>query len=126
MKTLKLGTQTGSFFNHVMSNNTATPDPEKGATELHWTDRTAYFVNWVSADKKSCIIEQAKAVRIDGLGMSDSQSYQYERDNNPEMKLVFKWGSWKVQHIDKHSQKKTYAKINIAFGYMQEYYDFSF
>jgi len=46
---LKLGTETGSLINHVMSRMTAGPDPVAGdpATVLHWSDRDpATVVHW--------------------------------------------------------------------------------
>lgn len=128
MATLKLGKQTGSFFNHVMSNNRSTPDPAKGATILHWTDRTAVFVNSVSEDGKRCVIEYPECKRIDGLGMSDHQDYEYLRKENAvTQNLVFRYGSWNIDHgVGSDRPYGRYQKINIAFGYMREYYDFSF
>jgi len=116
---LKLGTQTGSFINHLKSEGDNKPEVGKGATELLWSDRRAYFVDWVSEDKKECIIEGTKAVRIDNQGMSDSQDYSYDREENPyKITLRFTHGKWR--------NKKTRQPMNIQFGYMREYYDFSF
>ena len=126
MKTLKLGTQTGSLINHLQSRAASQmPDPEKGATELHWTDRSAYFVNSVSKDGKTCEIERAKAIRIDGLGMSDSQDYKYERDPKAiKYTLKFRYGAWWKDLGD--NPYRRYQKISIRFGSMDEYFDYSF
>jgi hypothetical protein len=175
MKKLKLGSQTGSFYNWLMSGNNEAPVVGKGATKLMWTDRHAYFVNWVSEDQKTCHIRRATAIRTDKLGMSDMQGYKYEDDPEQVTKVLkFKWGSWKVecqeikftkefikecekredfseyrgysnymtqeqqdlvwngehqgmQLVEGITRKATvYNKINIAFGYMAEYYDYSF
>ena len=91
MSTLKLGSQTGSIFNHAMSNSKATPDPQKGATILHWTDRTAVFVNSVSENGKKCEIEYPECKRVGNLAMGDDQSYEYLRKENAHKQtLVFR------------------------------------
>jgi hypothetical protein len=124
---MKLGTETGSLVNHVMSKAGTKPEVGKGATELLWSDRHAYFVNEVSKDKKECVIERAKAVRTDKNGMSECQDYEYHRDPNAvPIKLRFRYKQWMQQDYDEIQKKFVYTKINIKFGFMQEYYDFSF
>jgi len=124
---MKLGTQTGSLMNHLMANGTHKAQIGKGATILQWTDRHAYFVNFVSANGKRALIERAKAVRIDDNGMSDSQDYKYERMENADIReVVFKWGKWRMEYTCPYENKKKYQPINIAWGVMQEYYDYSF
>lgn len=119
MATLKLGTQTGSLFNHLMSNGSTAPEVGKGATVLHWTDRSAYFVTWVSEDKKRCKIERPICKRADKNGMSDDQDWIYEIDPTAQpIELKFTYGKWRdaeTKHI-----------YNIRFGFMSEYYDYSF
>lgn len=126
-KAMKLGPETGSLMNYLQSGSKDNlPNVEKGATELLWTDRRAYFVNSVSKDSKSCTIERAKAVRIDNNGMSDCQNYRYEREENPVIyNLRFRYGSWYIDH-GKDSVYGRYSKINIKFGYMNAYHDYSF
>lgn len=126
-KAMKLGKETGSLMNYLHSGSKDNlPNVEKGATQLHWTDRTAYFVNSVSKDGKSCTIEMAKAIRIDNNGMSDCQDYKYEREENAVVyNLRFRYGSWYIDH-GKDAAYERYSKINIKFGYMQAYYDYSF
>ena len=116
---LKLGTQTGSFVNWMMSQGQTPPVVGKGATVLLWTDRHAYFVDYVSKDGKEVVIERANCRRADNLGMSDQQAYEYLRAENPySITLRFKYGKWR--------DKKTGQVYNIRFGFMEEYYDFSF
>lgn len=127
---MKLGTETNSFFNWMMSANSEAPSVDKGATILHWTDRTAYFVNWVSEDGKKVKIERAEAIRTDNLGMSDAQHYRYERSENAYVEeLVFRYGAWyhdagKGSFADQIGQR--FAKKNVVFGMMQAYHDYSF
>ena len=118
---MKLGTETGSLMNHLRSNNPTPPVVGKGATELMWTDREAYFVNWVSEDGKTCHIEYASATRTDDNGMSEVQHYKYEPSGHI-IELRYLWGAWryKVERLNK------WHKMNIVFGYMNKYHDFSF
>lgn len=123
---MKLGTETGSFFNYLMANSMSIPEVGKGATILHWTDRSAYFVNEVSSDGKEVVIERAKAVRTDNEGMSESQSYKYERDVDVEPEtLRFTYGKWRRVYTNWEGKRET-SPVNIIFGTMREYYDYSF
>lgn len=123
---MKLGKDTGSFFNYLMANSLSVPEVGKGATVLHWTDRSAYFVNSVSADGKTVEIERANAVRVDDNGMSEAQDYKYERNPLAEPETIkFRYGKWRRVYKELGG-KTTYAPINIMFGSMREYYDFSF
>lgn len=126
---MKLGKETGSLINHLMSksndNFPTNENKDKGATVLHWTDRSAYFVNEVGKSGKVAVIERAKAIRSDNNGMSDSQSYTFERnENTQEIVVRFRYGRWWEEH--NNDGKKHYSPINIKFGMMSEYYDYSF
>ena len=123
---MKLGKETGSIFNSIYGENTRGPVVGEGATVLHWTDRSAYFVDKVSADGKECVIVRAKAIP-QFQGMTDSQYYTYERDKNASpVKLRFRYGSWFVKSFCPEENKTNYFKIRISFGHMTEYYDYSF
>lgn len=123
---MKLGTETGSFFNYLMGNSMSIPEVGKGATVLHWTDRSAYFVNEVSKDGKTVVIERAKAVRTDNNGMSETQSYEYVRDPQTEPETIkFTYGKWRRVYTNWEGKKET-SPINIIFGTMREYFDYSF
>lgn len=54
----------GSFINQMMGNNDILPEVGKGATLLHYTDRTCYEVIEVSKDFKTVKLEALDA-RID-------------------------------------------------------------
>ena len=110
---MKLGTQTGSFFNHLMSNDITPPVVGKGATILVWSDRHVYFVDSVSPDGKEVTITRANPIRNDQNGMSDAQNYRYERnpDVRPEL-IKFTYGKWRKVYIN-HNAKKVTQPINI-------------
>lgn len=50
----------GGFFNQLMGNNASLPEVGKGATILHYSDRSAYEVLEVSDDKKDVVIRRYK------------------------------------------------------------------
>lgn len=52
---------TGSFFNWLMGNNQSVPEVGKGATVLHYSDRSCYEVIEVSADGKTVKLERLDA-----------------------------------------------------------------
>ena len=118
-------------------------------TVYHWSDREAYEVVKV-IDQKHIFIRELDAKRIDKNGMSDSQSYEYERnEGNPIKELeLTKWGWKEVIRFNKelYDEKRSYIlweksivdrimqgkevkrskKINISFGKAEKYYDYSF
>lgn len=106
----------GSLYNMLLSQKEpATPKVGDGATKLGWSDRRAYTVVEVLSEKK-VVIQRDKATRTDGLGMSDAQSYSYERDPS---------GSKETVTLSKGGQWKAGASV-VGMGYRSEYYDFSF
>lgn len=154
-KQLKPGTETGSFINMMMSNNSTLPEVGKGATILSWTDRDAYEVISVSKDYKTVVIQDYIPERIDDFGMSDSQEYKYEKLGDNKQTIVWRHGAWrrKVSTIDfidtykynkedkeelfgddislklvegKTRIKTEYFRVNIVFGIRETYFDYSF
>jgi hypothetical protein len=112
---------TNNLFSNIMANSEQ-PQPEvgMGATKLCYTDRHAYTIVEV-LNKKTIVVQQDKAVRIDNNGMSDSQSYRY--DPNPEASreiiTLRKNGRWVKRGDSMDGQV-------FAIGIRQEYHDFSF
>lgn len=81
---------TGSFYNWLYGNNATAPVVGKGATELCWSDRHAYEVVWVSEDGMECDIQRYDPERTDNFGMSDCQSYKYEKLVGEPIRLVWR------------------------------------
>lgn len=126
---MKLGTHTGSLVNYIAS-RTANPEPEvgMGATICMWTDRHAVTI---IAIKNGVLTTQAdKCTRIDNNGVSESQSYEYERDTNGSIKhwKLDKKGKWRevYRNPDTKRLRQTGSRNHLAIGYRNEYYDFSF
>ena len=115
-----------SLTNILMSNNDTTPTEGSYATIMRYTDRNVYFVNSVSSSGKRAIIERARPVRIDSLGMTDSQNYKYERvPNQVTEEIKFFRGKWRKVYTNWEG-KKTSEPISIIFGIADEHYDYSF
>lgn len=111
--------RTGSLVNHLMD-GAATVEPEVGmaATVVHWTDRTAATVVEVSKTGHKLVVQEDTATRTDSNGMSDAQSYSYER--NPDGRLYEatrrKDGSYRLKGGDSR----------VLLGHREKYRDFSF
>jgi hypothetical protein len=120
---MKLGTQTGSLVNHILSNTIdSNPQVGMGATEFLWTDRRPWRVVEVVKENKEVKIAYINAVRIDKNGMSEEQEYDYSNHSDHTITLVRRGNSWRTWN-ELHQQ---WCKMNIKFGYAEQYYDFSF
>jgi hypothetical protein len=78
--TMRLGSDTGSVNNWLLSGTNGAPVPEvgMGATILMWSDRYPATIVAVGPDAKWVDIQEDSAVRIDSNGMSDCQAYRFE------------------------------------------------
>jgi hypothetical protein len=92
------------------------------ATLAWWSDSNPATIIAVSASGKRITVQEDSATRVDGNGMSDSQTYEYER--NPEGAIwVFsqrKNGRWYLIGQEMHSTPVCHV------GSRRKYYDFSF
>jgi hypothetical protein len=116
----------GSLQNHLLSNsNSVQPEVGMGATQISWSDRRPYTIVEVVSPKE-IKVQQDNYKRIDGLGMSECQDYEFSP--NPEAgitTLVLKKssrrpnGRW-VQKGDGING------VNFLLGYRDCYFDFSY
>lgn len=117
---MRLGRDTNSVNNWLMSGAKGQPTPEvgMGGTLLMWTDRHAVTVTRVSASGKTLWFKQDKATRTDDNGMSESQRYSYEADPDArERKATLrKNGAW----------VESRAGTRLRLGDRNEYRDYSF
>jgi hypothetical protein len=126
---MKAGKETGSLMNYLMSRKKTVPVVGRGATVLYWTDREAWEVMEVSQDMKTAVLKKYNPKRIDGLGMSDSQQYEYKEITDLTMTVVWKWNAWRNRTDvsgDDGKCKFEYPKVNIVWGVLDEHYDYSF
>lgn len=106
----------GSLVNHLSGTPAGlVPEVGMGATQLCYTDRHAYTVIEVSKSGKTCKVQADKAIRTDNNGMSEMQSYTFER--NPEGAIVT---------LRKTKKGWTHKGQRFALGYRSEYHDYSF
>jgi hypothetical protein len=129
---MKLGTQTGSLFNHLMANSSVKEIVvgETGATLLSWSDRHPATV--VEVFKKGkfdyIVVQQDEAKRVDDNGMSDCQTYEYTR--NPEGPTsTFRVTEKGFEQVYKDSETGRYKKAGVGglcIGRREKFYDFSF
>lgn len=115
---LRLGTETASLTNHLMSGS-AQPPPEvgMGATICAWTDRYAGTVIKVGPYGKTVIIQEDKAERTDNNGMSESQHYSYSADPNGR---IFK------ARYGKRGWRVIGGGYGVVIGTRCKYHDYSF
>lgn len=83
----------GSFFNQLMANNSTLPEVGKGATQLHYTDRTCFEVVEVSGNGETAKLEYLKAkadpTKENGMG---HQNWIFENTGN------FLTVTWRKSH----------------------------
>lgn len=115
--TLKLGTETGSLQNHLMSGSPREPTPVAGmgATILRWTDRHAATI--IKVTPAQVHVRRDKATRIDRNGMSESQDYDYECDPTAAIQIFRR---------TKRGWRQAGGGGALRIGDRDEYHDYSF
>lgn len=128
---MKLGTETGSFTNHILSRSTkGQPDPEvgMGCTLLQWSDRKAATI--IAIENGIITVQEDHATRTDQNGMSDMQDYDHAP--NPDGATYnFRFGkSGKWELIQKNERtgrwKKSEVSTGLLLGRRDHHHDFSF
>jgi len=113
---------TGSFINNLMQDSKhAAPEVGMGVTMLSWTDRHPATIIEVSKSGKKITIQEDSWTRTDSNGMSDAQSYTFERNPNgytAEYSLR-KNGRWVVVGSPQNGS-------SLLVGHRSKYYDYSF
>lgn len=116
--------RTGSVINSLYDENRS-PEPPKvgmGCTILMWTDRKAATVIGVDETGRRITVQEDKAIRTDNHGMSDAQSYEYERDPNGAQHVytLRKNGKW-IQ-----AGERMGTGLGLLLGRRDHHHDFSF
>lgn len=127
---MKLGTQTASLNNHLMSRAViGQPKPVvgMGATILCWTDRHGATITKV--DGRYITVQEDAATRTDSNGMSESQDWAFRPNTNGREHVFFLTTSQRWQAVAKNESTGRYRKVEgsgLRIGERSEYYDFSF
>jgi hypothetical protein len=113
-------TRYGSLINQVTDGMTNGVKPEvgMGGTMLHWSDRTPVTVVEVSRTGHKLVVQEDTATRTDSNGMSEAQSYEYERNPNGALTEFTrrKDGSYRVKG----------GNERLMLGHRDKYHDYSF
>jgi|LauGreDrversion4_2_1035121.scaffolds.fasta_scaffold74102_4 hypothetical protein len=112
----------GSLVNNIMSE--VTPDvPEigMGVTRLCWSDRNAFTVIDILSSSE-IRVQRDRAKRVDNNGMSDCQTWEFQRDPNGSIYhlTLRKNGRWKQKGV------RSKSSDGWLLGTRQEHFDFSF
>lgn len=89
-----------------------------GATIIFWTDRKAATVIEVSKTGHRVTVQADKAIRTDGLGMTDAQTYRFERDTNG--------ATYEATRRRDGSYRLKGADTRVLLGVRDHFHDFSF
>jgi hypothetical protein len=98
-----------------MSNNTK-PEVGMAATLCYYTDRHAATVIAVSLNGRKVTVREDKVIRTDSNGMSECQSYEFERDPAG------------AEHVFYRQGDGSYGRggVRLALGVRKSYHDYSF
>jgi len=130
---LRLGTQTGSLINNIMSRSViGEPLPEigMGATMLSWTDRNpATIVSVFTKGKTQYIgVNEDDATRTDSNGYSESQTYEFSFNPSVYMHYFRKTskGTWEGCYINQDTGRFVKGNGSVSIGQRDKYWDPSF
>lgn len=130
---MKLGTETGSVVNHLMSRGTiGQPEPVvgMGCTVLHWTDRSAATIHEVTQVGSRVVIAVTydHAKRTDSNGMSEQQDYEYTPDPaGPRIHFRREAdGRWREVQLNERGRWVLRGGAGLQIGVRRAYHDFSF
>jgi len=125
---MKLGTETNSLINHLMSGQSVIPEIGMGATVLGWTDRhPATVIDW-DQKKQRVTVRTDISVRTDSNGLSESQEYEYTIDQKGSI-YHYQWTDkgWKgVTFSEETKRWRRYSGKGLMVGFRERFYDFSF
>ena len=107
----------GSFINQMMSNNSSLPEVGKGATVLHYTDRSCYEVIEVSEDKKTAKLEVLEARWNKELGGGCGHQNWILEPTGRFCTVAWRNGSWKFKHNVIRFTKEFKKKHEDAHSY---------
>lgn len=107
----------GNFINQIMANNDILPEVGKGATEMHYSDRTCYEVLEVSEDFKTVKLEALNAVidpeylkSLNGKDCIGHQNWVFEKTGR-FCTVVWRNNAWRVKREVVTFTKEYIAKI---------------
>ena len=112
-KALKLGTETGSFFNWMMSKNSEIPEVGKGATQLHWTDRSPFEVLEVKEGGKIALLREMNHEAKPNSQMGDQDWILTPNPNAKSFYVYWKWNSWRTKNVRYNRTDKYWSDFEV-------------
>lgn len=128
---MRLGTETGSVMNHIMTGTKQT-DPEigMGATLCSWTDRHPATVIYVDEFKSLVYVREDNYQRTDKNGWSESQEYEYTANPDGQVHAFRKnkHGRWERVRVNQKTGRfnKADCGYGLVLGRREKYWDPSF
>lgn len=115
--------KTASLYNALYDDaRPPTPVVGMGATILMWTDRHAATILAIGPNARWLTVQEDRAIRTDGNGMSDAQTYRYER--NPDAP-IWRFTLRKDGRYRRTGDSST-SGLSLLIGVRRTYHDFSF
>lgn len=112
----------GSFNNQLMSNNSTLPVVGKGATEMHYTDRSCYEVIEVSKDYKTVKMEVLEAEWDKSKGGGMGHQNWILKPTGRFFHVYWKYGAWRTKRVEmlyEDAYYEAYEKRQKEVGYKQ-------
>jgi hypothetical protein len=100
------------------------PGVGKGATICYYSDRVPCTI--VEVGKNHVVVQEDRYTRTDSNGMSESQSYTYERNPEGAIKTFKRTRKFKDFFTDNGRAKYGEYGCSLRIGNRERYFDFSF
>lgn len=116
----------GSLSNRIMENNNSVPVVGKGATEMHYSDRTCYEVVEVSKDGLTCKLQALEAVadRSKPCGTGHQNWILNPTNNFTTLKMYRgKWCTVANEVVFTKEYIKSCTRYSLALGLTKEQHD---
>ena len=97
-----------------------------GATLLYYSDRKPATIIDIKDDGKIIVVQEDNAIRTDNNGMSDCQSYEFERNPKGTIHEFKRTRANKNMYTDNGKSKYGEYGVYLGLGYRDKYYDYSF
>ena len=126
---MKLGTETASMTNYLLSGTKGQPTPVvgMGATKLCWTDRHPATIVEVLKGGKLIGIQKDNCKRIDSNGMSECQEYEFTPNTSGSIEYYKLDKKGAYRGVTKNENGRfIFTGNQLRIGDRDRYHDFSF
>lgn len=119
-KGLKIGSQSGSIVNWMMSYNSSVPEVGKGATRLSWSDRHPYEVVEVSNDFKVVRLEELDATADLSKRLGEGHQNWILNKSGRFVTVVWRRGAWRTKGTEIHFTKSFIDEHKGVISYARQ------